>query len=649
MSDLNALTLTLVFYERELTRIGFIADVASDPTRAEYGQHLTREELDALVALPADERALVADWLTGHGMTVLDTPLTGRQLMFVRATIAQVEAAFGAETLRWLNRNGDNRGARIASAMPRRLAGYVQKVGGLPGEQGQVDLERLMLETESPLVNMQSSQTTKTPDCKTDEAGKIEVENGIKVKNDLEVKRDLEIEHSVERENRIEVEEIKTDDLEVDEVVAKPSDLGGVTPDDIKEIYNFPDAADANGSGETVALMMLGGHLDERDLHTFWRVHGIQPPEVEIVDVGFIRQRDSHPLHMLEAGMTVEWAGAMARGAKLVIYRIDPTVMGDPWSAFLLAVVNDQRHRPTIACTSWITPERRYYTQHGHSTVTGLLNQAAALGITVVSAAGDWGPFDGIPRTIKDGRYVSDAAWCHGVFPAVEEQVLAVGGTMITHRQPLTEIAWSGPPPPGMSKTLHFERIAGSGGFSEDVPIPDWQRPLMHGWYSRGAGTPAVVPYGRGFPDVALMAAGATIQRGACEPLTSQGYQAFIGGKWIDYAGGTSVAAPIWAAIIALANGARRAAGLSRLGFVNPLLYKLRDAQPAPFREITAGAADVAMTVVNAHGRAVTYHLPGYECRSGWDPVTGLGVPHVANLIQLVCSASIVRGEKAIE
>ena len=126
-------------------------------------------------------------------------------------------------------------------------------------------------------------------------------------------------------------------------------------------------------------------------------------------------------------------------------------------------------------------------------------------------------------------------------------------------------------------------------------------------------------------------------------------YQAFIGGKWIDYAGGTSVAAPIWAAIIALANGARRAAGLSPLGFINPLLYKLRDAKPAPFREITAGATDVAMTVVNAHGRAVTYHLSGYECRSGWDPVTGLGVPHVANLIQLVCDDRSVRGDITIE
>jgi subtilase family serine protease len=130
------------------------------------------------------------------------------------------------------------------------------------------------------------------------------------------------------------------------------------------------------------------------------------------------------------------------------------------------------------------------------------------------------------------------------------------------------------------------------------------------------------------------MAAGPAIQRKTGEGLSSQSYQAVVGGQWIDYAGGASIAAPIWAAIIARANQARRAAGLPRVGFVNPLLYQLQNATPAPFRQITIGAADVAMTVVNRHGQAVTYDLPGYECRDGWDPVTGLGVPNVTNLIE---------------
>ncbi|HEY0323893.1 MAG TPA: S53 family serine peptidase [Pyrinomonadaceae bacterium] len=588
----DVLTLTLVFYEREPARIQYIADTTSDPAHAEYGLHLDREQLADLVVLPDEERQMVADWLTSFGMTVVEAPDTGRQLMFVRATLSQVGAAFGEETVLRLNKSDDQHGTRIASAMPRRLAGYIQKVGGLPGERGQL----------GPLLPESVPENTQT--------------------TELDPAAELKDNRSVATQ-------------------PKPHDLGGVTPSDIREIYDFPENLD--GSGETIALMMLGGSPVERDLHAFWNAFDIKAPEVHVVDVGYIRPRPPHPLHTLEAAMTLQWAGAMAPGAKLVAYRIDPLVMGDPWAAFLLAVTSDKTLRPTIVCTSWITPERRYYALHGHSVVTGLLNQAAALGITVISAAGDWGAFDGVPRTIKDGRYVSDAPWPHATFPAVEERVLAVGGTMITHRSPLTEIAWSAPPPPGMNKTLHFERIAGSGGFSEDVSIPEWQRPVLRGSYSRGAGTPAVVPYGRGFPDVALMAAGPTVQRGPGEPLSSQGYQAVVGGNWIDYAGGTSVAAPIWAAIIALANQARRSSGLSRLGFINPLLYKLHDARPAPFRSITAGAADVAMMVVNAHGRAVIYHLPGYESLPGWDPVTGLGVPHVANLIQLVCSDTFAR------
>ncbi len=579
MSDL--ITLSLFFYEKELARIGFIATAASDPTSPEYSKHLSREQLDELVELPAGERAMLAEWLTGHGMTVLKAPETGKQVMFVHATMEQLESALGADSLRWLIHYGGPRGASAGSVLPRRFAGYVKKMRGIPGEPSRFGIERLGL---PPLTDMFLPAISSSG-----------------------------------------------------EPAAMPADFGGMTPADIRDIYSFPADGTLNGSGETIALMMLGGRLDRNDLNAFWRAHRIEPPNVEIEMVATVSDAEPHPLHQMEAGMTVEWAGAMAPGAKIVVYAIDPALIPDPWAAFLHAVINDKRNRPTIACTSWITPERRYYAQNGHAVVTGLLTQAAALGITVVSAAGDWGAFDGIPQTIRDGRHVSDAPWCHGVFPAVEDQVLGVGGTMITTRHPLTETGWSGPPPPQMSKTLHFERIAGSGGFSDDVPVPAWQRPVMRGWYSRGPNTPAVVPYGRGFPDVALMAAGAAIQRSPGEALSSQGFQALIGGRWIDYAGGTSVGAPIWAAIIALCNQARRAAGLGRCGFINPLLYKLHEAQPPAFRNISTGTANVSMDVVNSRGRAATYELPGYDCASGWNPVTGLGVPIVTNLIYHAC------------
>jgi kumamolisin len=113
------------------------------------------------------------------------------------------------------------------------------------------------------------------------------------------------------------------------------------------------------------------------------------------------------------------------------------------------------------------------------------------------------------------------------------------------------------------------------------------------------------------------------------------GYEAIVDGQRINWAGGTSVAAPIWAAIIARMNQARRGAGLPRAGFVNPLLYQMatHKTMSAALRQITVGDSDVQMRVANGHGDAVPYLLNGYCAGKHWNPVTGLGVPDVQRLI----------------
>ena len=77
--------------------------------------------------------------------------------------------------------------------------------------------------------------------------------------------------------------------------------------------------------------------------------------------------------------------------------------------------------------------------------------------------------------------------------------------------------------------------------------------------------------------------------------------------------GGTGWSAPTWAGLGALINQARVAAGKSRLGFLNPLLYSLDPA--ACFRDVTAGQNGA------------------YNCSEGYDLVTGLGSPRVKNLL----------------
>lgn len=579
------LYLSLILHENNREELSELVANASDPAHPSFGKYLTRDELAKLVALDPKHVADVRKWLVQCGMEIIEDIPLGGQAMVLRATEEQIQTSFGKHLANWLQNPSGHRSPRVDTAVPLELAGLIQAVHGI---------------RNGPSIRSSMVDTVKPGDSSASDT----------------------LPYSRRSEND-----------------GPPPGFGGVTPADIRRIYNFPPRW--NGSGQTIALLMMGGNIDAADLRMFWRANGIEPPEVRIVRLGPQIDRPHNPLHQLEATMTVEWVGAMAPGATIVVYMIDPEIFADPWAVYLLALINDKENNPTVASTSWIIPERRYYRVFGNSVVTGLLDQAAALGITVISAAGDWGAFDGVPRKTVDGYAVSDAPWPHTVFPAVEERVLGVGGTMVTSLNPLTELAWSGPPPLAVAQAVQFTQLAGSGGFSQDVPIPKWQQAHLRTWYSRGPNQPAVVPYGRGVPDVALMAAGPAVMRE--NVLSALGYQAVVGRQWIDFAGGTSMAAPIWAATIALANQARKASGKGVLGFVNPLLYSIRKATPNPFRDILIGQTDVCVRVVNSHGKAVTFRLDGFTACPDWDPVTGLGVPHVTNLMQHLVAAGNVK------
>lgn len=78
-------------------------------------------------------------------------------------------------------------------------------------------------------------------------------------------------------------------------------------------------------------------------------------------------------------------------------------------------------------------------------------------------------------------------------------------------------------------------------------------------------------------------------------------------GTW-ETTGGTSCAAPTLAGLVGLLNDYRLRNGLTRLGFLNPLLYssKAKDA----FNDITVG---------NNFGCQTT----GFNATTGWDPISG--------------------------
>ncbi|MFO0589689.1 MAG: protease pro-enzyme activation domain-containing protein [Polyangiaceae bacterium] len=416
---------------------------------------------------------------------------------------------------------------------------------------------------------------------------------------------------------------------------------GGVTPADIAEIYEFP--AEWTGKGETIVLLATSVPSID-DLEAFWKRHGIQRALPEIVDYpgpAFTRGAAVPKVASLEVTMDVQWLGAMAPGARIIVLNIDASWASDLWSATLGWAL--AQGDATIMVSTFTTPAGRYYEANGRRTFTDLMGGATAKGLTVVAASGDWGVYDGrpsvgyMPPTATFKEQVCDAAWPSSVFPASQPSVLTVGGTMITHRAPLTEVGWSGlpPPDPRLQREIAMSRLASSGGFCDQMSMPPWQKSavLERKVYSRGSNMPAVTPYGRAYPDVSLMAQGPTVM-GPDGELVALGYHAIFEGTDINYAGGTSLAAPIWGAIIARWNEARRAEGLPRVGMVNPLLYKLAAEDPSVFRNIAHGSADVELKIVNSDNDVATYRIAGYEAASGWDPVTGLGVPRVGALIE---------------
>lgn len=399
----------------------------------------------------------------------------------------------------------------------------------------------------------------------------------------------------------------------------------GRVPADIRARYSVPD--DLRADGQTIALMALGGLPDRRDLEHAWAAWGVPAPELHARQIGG-GAPSRHPLHTFETTMSLAWLGAVVPGARLVVYFVDPTHNLDPWAAFLQAVVADDELRPTVATTSWSAPEQQYYRHHGRETIACLLDQAAALGVTVIAASGDWGALAGWPRRLADGRRVCAAAWPQAVFPAVEARVLAVGGTMIADDR--REAAWNARVPLELREALGLERLAGSGGFSEQVPIPAWQAPALRPAYPRTHG-PAVVPDGRGYPDVAMLAGGDA-------DVPDRGFGVIVDGRWRDDGGGTSVAAPIWAALIAGINHARGRLGQPRLGCCNARLYELA-AGGTGFTEVTRGDSDLVVPTLDTNGERVPYTVAGWRAAPGWNPATGLGVPRVDELCRALTRA----------
>ncbi|OJY50246.1 S53 family peptidase [Pseudonocardia sp. 73-21] len=314
----------------------------------------------------------------------------------------------------------------------------------------------------------------------------------------------------------------------------------GYTPIELGRVYSFPEGSD--GSGQTIAIIELGGGFAQSELDTYFAGLGISGPTVTAVGVdggSNVAGRDPQGADG-EVLLDIEVAGALAPGADVVVYFAPNTDAG-----FLDAVAQAAHATPTPAAISisWGGSEDTW-TGQARTAFDAALADAAALGVTTTVAAGD----DGSTDRATDGK-------SHVDFPASSPHALACGGTHLdanaTTGAVTSEVVWNN----GAGKG------ATGGGVSTVFAQPSWQ--ASAGVPDGPGGKP-----GRGVPDVSAVA----------DPQT--GYRIRVDGQDLVI-GGTSAVAPLWAALVARLVQAGRA----KLGLLQPKLY----AAPTAFRDITEG------------------------------------------------------------
>jgi len=337
----------------------------------------------------------------------------------------------------------------------------------------------------------------------------------------------------------------------------------GFTPLQVAALYAFPKGYD--GRGQTIAILEFGGGYRAADLTKYFSRLGVPMPSVTAVSVGGAHNAPTGNPNSPdgEVVLDIEVAGAIAPGAKIVVYFAPNT--DDGFINALYAAIHDNLRRPAIVSISWGSAETNS-TMQSLKDYDAACVDAAALGVTVCAAAGDHGSSDTDP---PGKRAKVD-------FPASSPHVLACGATRLQANADgiVAETVWNS-----------HDGWATGGGVSEIFALPAYQK---------DAGVPKSAnkggKAGRGVPDVA----------GNGDSET--GYRILVDGLQ-QVVGGTSAVAPLWAGLIACLNQAKK----TRLGFVHAKLYALPAGKG--LRDITVGDNGA------------------YKAKAGWDACTGLGAP----------------------
>jgi subtilase family serine protease len=366
------------------------------------------------------------------------------------------------------------------------------------------------------------------------------------------------------------------------------------TADQLASAYRFSSLYGAGdlGAGQTVALFELEPNLTS-DISAYQSCYGTSATVTYLKEDGGAGSGAGEG----EAALDIEDVIGLAPKAAIDVYQAPNSDTGliDDYTAI---VDNDA---VKVVSTSWgeCEPDSSSTIINEENT---LFQQAATEGQAIFAASGD------------DGSTACGNSTVAADDPASQPYVTGVGGTTLSALgPPPTQTVWN--------ESSNFSG-AGGGGISSSHTMPSYQSgaPSSLGVINaNSSGTPCKAPSGsycREVPDVSADA----------DPYG--GYVIYYDGGWTPI-GGTSAAAPLWAAFMALVNASPSCNG-TPVGFANPVLYlAAASAYSSDFTDITSGNNDYTPD---------GYRGGLYPARTGFDEASGLGTPIGSTLPAAMCN-----------
>jgi uncharacterized repeat protein (TIGR01451 family) len=328
------------------------------------------------------------------------------------------------------------------------------------------------------------------------------------------------------------------------------------------------------GTGQNVALFELDGYYAV-DITNYVALAGL--PFVPLVNVGSVTPGINGGID--EVSLDIEMAVAMAPGlSHIYVYE------GTSADSVLSQIASGNLAKQVSCSWGWGGPDL---------TADGIFVEMAAQGQSFFNAVGDSDAFT--PGTAD--TYA----------PTTSTNIVQVGGTTLTTASTgggyVSETVWNW----GLFQGSY---VGSSGGISTYYPIPSYQQGIS---MSANLGSTTM----RNVPDVALTA--------------DNVYVVANNGADNGMFGGTSCAAPLWAAFTALVNQQAVATGQTNVGFLNPALYKLGKSASyaATFHDTTSG---------NNFWPSSPSQFPAV---AGYDLCTGWGTPNGTNLINALTTPPV--------